>query len=262
MSNIKEAPKPLNSDITDYEWEVTPRSVKAIIEQLQQLTRQKQHHLEDLQRENKWLREQLDLIVDRPNRPHVSPLPEVLLWSAIGLILTIAGTFVPASIVAAPWSWDNGLGVHTLGVSFQIGAVLFTACVGGKNAALWSQIAYVILGVLGLPLFDRGGGFDYLQQPHFGYLLGFIVGGWLCGWLAFQTLVKFSTLIASCLAGAIVIHAIGIIYLTVVYVTGLVEINSLVQSIALYSIDPLLGQLAVLCAVSLVAFVTRKIMFT
>ena len=261
MSNIKEAPKPPNSDITDYEWEVTPRSVKAIIEQLQQLTRKKQHHLEDLQRENKWLREQLDLIVDRPNRPHASPLPEVLLWSAIGLILTIAGTFVPASIVAAPWSWDNGLGVQTLGVSFQIGAVLFTACVGGKNAALLSQIAYVVLGVSGLPFFDRGGGLDYLQQPHFGYLLGFIVGGWLCGWLAFQTLVRFSTLIASCLAGTIVIHAIGIIYLTIAYFSGLAEINSLVQSIMIYSLDPLLGQLAVLCAVSLAAFVTRKVMF-
>ena len=261
MSNIKEAPKPPNSDITDYEWEVTPRSVKAIIEQLQQLTRQKQHRLEDFQRENKWLKEQLDLVIDRPNRPQTSPLPEVLLWSAIGLILTIAGTFVPASIVAAPWSWNNGLGVRALGVSFQIGAVLFTACVGGKNAALLSQIAYVALGISGLPLFDRGGGLNYLQQPHFGYLLGFIVGGWLCGWLAFQTLVKFSTLLASCLVGTIAIHGIGIIYLTLASFTGLVKVDSLAQSIVIYSINPFLGQLAVLCAVSLVAFITRKIMF-
>lgn len=259
MSNIKEAPKP-NSDITDYEWEITPRPVKAIIEQLQQLTQQKQHYLEDLQRENRWLRQQLDLISDRPNRPHVPPLPEVLLWSAIGLILTTAGTFVPASAIAAPWSWGNGFEVQNLGVSYQIGAVLFTACVGGKNAALLSQIAYVTLGMLGLPLFDRGGGLSYLQQPHFGYLLGFILGAWLCGWLAFQTLVKFSTLIASCLAGLIVIHAIGIVYLTVAHVTGLAE-GSLVQSVLAYSINPLPGQLAVLCAVSLVAFVMRKIMF-
>lgn len=262
MSNIKELPKP-SSDITDYEWEITPSPVKAIIEQFQQLLLQKQHNLEDLQRENKWLRGQLDQILDRPNRPHVPPLPEVLLWSAIGLILTAAGTFIPAYTIAAPWSWwSNGFEVQALGVSYQIGAVLLTACLGGKNAALISQVAYVILGISGLPVFDRGGGLDYLQQPHFGYLIGFVLGAWLCGWLAFQSLARFSTLIASCLAGAIAIHLVGIIYLIVGYFTGFAEIDSLTQSIAIYSIYPLPGQLAVLCATSSIAFVMRKIMLT
>lgn len=264
MSNLKESPKP-NSDITDYEWGVTPHPVKATIDRLQQLLQQKQDNLKNLQKENQWLRNQLDLTLDKPNRPHVPPVPEVLLWAAIGVILTTAGTFIPAYTIAAPWSWwGNGFGVQTLGVSYQVGAVLLTACLGGKNAALISQIAYVLLGISGLPIFDRGGGLDYLQQPHFGYLIGFILGAWLCGWLSFQTLVKFSTLVASCLAGLIVIHLIGIIYLTVMYyTTGLgAEINSLIQAIAIYSIHPLPGQLAVVCAVSLVAFVMRKMMFT
>lgn len=264
MSNLKESPKP-NSDITDYEWGVTPRPVKAIIDQLQELLQQKQHNLENLHQENKWLRNQLDLVLDQPNRAYVPPLPEVLLWAAIGLILTTAGTFIPAYAVAAPWSWwGNGIGVQTLGVSYQVGAVLLTACLGGKNAALISQIAYVLLGISGLPVFDRGGGTNYLQQPHFGYLIGFIVGAWLCGWLAFQTRVRFSTLIASCLAGLLLIHLTGIIYLTIMYyITGFgEEINSLGQAISVYSIHPLPGQLAVICAVSLVAFVTRKLMFT
>ena len=211
------------------------------------------------------MRNQLDLTLDKPNRPHVPPVPEVLLWAAIGVILTTAGTFIPAYTIAAPWSWwGNGFGVQALEVSYQVGAVLLTACLGGKNAALISQITYVLLGISGLPVFDRGGGLDYLQQPYFGYLIGFILGAWLCGWLSFQTLVKFSTLVASCLAGLIVIHLIGIIYLTVMYyTTGLGEgINSLIQAIAIYSIHPLPGQLAVVCAVSLVAFVMRNIMFT
>lgn len=264
MSNLKESPKP-NSDITDYEWGVTPHPVKATIDRLQQLLQQKQDNLQNLQKENQWLRNQLDLTLDKPNRPHVPPVPEVLLWAAIGVILTTAGTFIPAYTIAAPWSWwGNGFGVQALEVSYQVGAVLLTACLGGKNAALISQITYVLLGISGLPVFDRGGGLDYLQQPYFGYLIGFILGAWLCGWLSFQTLVKFSTLVASCLAGLIVIHLIGIIYLTVMYyTTGLGEgINSLIQAIAIYSIHPLPGQLAVVCAVSLVAFVMRKIMFT
>lgn len=261
MSNIKELPKP-SPDISNYEWEVTPRPVKAIIEQLQQQLRQKQGSLEELQRENSWLRQQLDLILDRPNRPHVHPLPEVLLWSAVGLILTVAGTFIPAYTVAAPWSWGNGFGVQTLDVSYQVGAVLLTACLGGKNAALLSQLAYIALGLSGLPVFDRGGGLSYLQQPHFGYLIGFLVGGWLCGWLAFQTLVKFSTLIASCLVGLIAIHIIGIVYLTVMSVTSLGEVSSVAQNIVTYTLNPLPGQLAVLCSISSIAFVMRKIMFS
>lgn len=264
MSNLKESSKP-NADIADYEWEITPRTVKEVIEQLQQLTQQKQQNLESLQKENKWLRDQLDIRLDKPNRAYVPSVPEMLLWAGVGLILTIGGTFIPAYTIAAPWSWfSDSLEVHTLGVSYQIGAAIFIACVGGKNAALISQTAYVLLGISGLPIFDQGGGLNYLQQPNFGYLLGFILGAWLCGWLAFQTLVRFSLLLASCLAGLMVIHLVGLIYLTAIYYsTGLGEgIDSLWQAISIYSIHPLPGQLAVVCAVSLMAFIMRKIMFT
>ena len=264
MSNLKELPKP-NSDITDYEWGITPQTVKAIIERLQQLLQQKQKNLENVQVENQWLRDQLDLRLDKPNQAYVHPLPEVLLWATIGLMLTIGGTFVQAYTIAAPWSWlGNGFKIQTLGVSYQIGAVLLTACLGGRNAALLSQLAYLFFGLTGLPIFDRGGGLEYFQEPNFGYLLGFVFAAWLCGWLVFQTLVKFSNLIFSCLAGLFVIHVIGITYLTIMYyLTGLGEgINSLLQGIAIYSFHPLPGQLAVVCAVSLVAFVMRKLMFS
>ena len=264
MSNLKELPKP-KSDITDYEWRITPHPVKAIIDRLQKLLQKQQSNLENLHRENKWLRSQLDLALEQPNRPHVPTIPEVILWATIGVILTTAGTFIPAYTIAAPWSWwGNGFGVQTLGVSYQIGAVLLTACLGGKNAALLSQIAYVLLGISGLPIFDRGGGGDYLQQPHLGYLIGFIFGAWLCGWLALQTLVRFSTLVASCLVGLIVIHLTGIIYLTGMhFIVGLGEgFDSLIQAITIYSIYPLPGQLAVVCAISIIGFITRKVMFS
>lgn len=264
MSNLKESPKP-NNDITDYEWGITPSTVKQIIDRLQQLTEQKQQSLESLERENKWLREQLEIRLDKPNRAYEPPLAEVLLWAAIGFILTTAGTFIHAYTITFPWSWSgDGLGINALGVNYQIGAVLLIACVGGKNAALISQITYVLLGIIGLPVFDLGGGFNYLQQSNFGYLIGFILGGWLCGWLAFQTLVRFSALIASCLTGLLVIHLVGIVYLTVMYFTvGLgADIDSLFQAIAIYSLYRLPGQLAVVCAASLLSFGMRKLMFT
>ncbi|MEM8828832.1 MAG: biotin transporter BioY [Cyanobacteria bacterium P01_G01_bin.19] len=264
MANLKQLPKP-NSDISDYEWRITPDTVKILIDRLQQILQQKQQNLDALQQENKWLRDRLDLRLDKPNRAHVPPLPEVLLWAAMGLILTVAGTFIPASSFSAPWSWfGDGFGVQTLGVSYQVGAVLLIACLGGKNAGMLSQIIYVFLGLLGLPIFDRGGGIEYLQQPNFGYLLGFIAAAWLCGWLAFQTLVKFSSLLASCMVGLAVIHIVGLIYLIGTYfLVGLENnISSLGEAILVYSLQPLPGQIAVVCAISLIAFVMRKVMFT
>ncbi|MEL6496746.1 MAG: biotin transporter BioY [Cyanobacteria bacterium J06623_7] len=264
MSDLKELPKP-SAEINDYEWGITPRPVKSTIGSLQQLIQQQQKNLDSLKQENKWLRDKLEFALDEPNRPHTPPLPEVILWTAIGVILTAAGTFIPASSFAAPWSWwGNGFGVTALGVSYQVGAVLLTACLGGKNAAMLSQVIYILLGLLGLPIFDRGGGAIYLQQPHFGYLIGFAVGAWLCGWLAFQSLARFSTLIASCMAGLITIHIVGIVYLTVMsLVAGLgTEIDSLMQGILIYSLQPLPGQIAVVCAISMIAFVMRKAMFT
>ena len=171
MANLKELSKP-NSDISDYEWRITPNTVKAIIDRLQQLISQKQQKLDTLQQENKWLREQLDLRLDKPNRAYAPLLPEVLLWAAMGLVLTVAGTFFPAYSFPAPWSWfSDGFEVQTLGVSYQVGAVLLIACLGGKNAGLFSQLGYILLGLLGLPIIDRGGGQEYLQQPN-SYLFG------------------------------------------------------------------------------------------
>jgi biotin transport system substrate-specific component len=77
------------------------------------------------------------------------------------------------------------------GVSFQVGAVLLTGCVGGKNAAALSQIAYLILGlalfqVFEFPVFTQGGGLSYVREPGFGYLMGFVPAGWVCGYLAFK----------------------------------------------------------------------------
>lgn len=262
MSNLKPFPKP-NSDISDYEWEITPPPVKAIVEHLQQLVQQKQKTLNHLESENQWLRGQLNLQLDRSPNAYRPSLPEIILWAAIGLILTIGGTFVQAYSISAPWFWQRGIEVTTLGVSYQIGAVLLTACLGGKNAALLSQVTYIALGLIGLPIFDRGGGWAYLQQPNFGYLIGFIIGSWLCGWLAFKTLARLSSLILSCFLGLIIIHVTGIIYLTGLYYTvGLGDkINSLFQAISLYSVHPFSGQLAVICAVSLIAFIMRKLMF-
>ena len=53
---------------------------------------------------------------------------------------------------------------------------------GPVNGALAVGL-YLLLGLIGLPIFAGGGGLGYVLQPTFGYLLGFVGGAVVCGLL-------------------------------------------------------------------------------
>lgn len=192
--------------------------------------------------------------------------PNELLWALVGLLLTIFSTFFAAFTTNPPWNWSaQGVQPQSLGVTFQIGAVLLTGCLGGKNAGALSQIAYVILGLFWLPVFAGGGGLGYLQEPTFGYILGFIPGAWLCGFLAFRRRRKLETLALSALAGLLAIHLCGLVYLVgLAYVSpagSQISWETLPQAIFNYSLAPLPGQLIIICAAAAIAFIIRQILF-
>nr|WP_263011659.1 biotin transporter BioY [Laspinema sp. D3a] len=185
--------------------------------------------------------------------------PLELIWALIGLLLTIGGTFLEASIASPSWNGiQAGIPIHSLGVTYQIGAVLLVGCLGGKNAGALSQIAYLALGLMWLPVFTEGGGLDYIKQPTFGYLLGFIPGAWVCGWLAFKMALRLESLAFSCVCGLLSVHAIGLIYLAL---NLLSDAQTLIDGVFKYSVYPLPGQLAVVCAVTVLAFILRRLMF-
>lgn len=190
--------------------------------------------------------------------------PTQLLWVLIGLILTIGGTLLEAFIASPPWDWSqHGIQVHSLGVTWQIGAVLLIGCLGGKNAAAISQIAYLLLGLTWFNVFTQGGGVDYLLRPTFGYLLGFVPGAWICGWLAFRNPVRLEFLALSGLAGLLTIHLSGIGYLLTGHIFRWADISATPfwQALLTYSLYPLPGQLAIVCAVTVLAFTLRHLMF-
>jgi biotin transport system substrate-specific component len=190
--------------------------------------------------------------------------PNQLLWSLIGLLLTIGGTFVEAYVTSSPWNWhQHGIQTLSLGVTYQIGAVLLVGCLGGRNAGAISQIAYLLLGLTLFPIFAEGGGIGYLKHPQFGYLLGFISGAWVCGFLAFQAPPKLESLAFSCTCGLLTIHFTGLSYLILTHAfnwAGTQEL-SLVQAALKYSFYPLPGQLAIVCAVTVLAYGLRHLMF-
>jgi len=184
------------------------------------------------------------------------------LWAIIGLLLTINGVFIEVAI-PVPWGWPidwNQIDLYSLGTTLQVGAVLLVGCLGGKNAGALSQIAYLVLGLSGVQVFSQGGGLSYVQEPTFGYLLGFLPGAWICGYLAFRKQRRLEILLLSCLCGLLTIHLVGVVYLTGL---SFLKLSSLSwgASIWQFSILPLPGQLIVVCAVALIAFLFRRLLF-
>lgn len=164
-----------------------------------------------------------------------------------------------AFVTNPPWYWPEvGIQSQSLGVTYQIGGVLLTGCLGGKNAGAMSQIAYLVLGLTFLPVFTNGGGLEYIQQPSFGYILGFIPGALLCGWLAWSMKRTLESLAFSCICGLAMVHLWGLVYLLgLSYFNGMELATSMVQ----YSVAPLPGQFAIVCAVAVISFVLGHILF-
>ncbi|WP_169611615.1 biotin transporter BioY [Nodosilinea sp. P-1105] len=195
--------------------------------------------------------------------------PFELLWALIGLVLTIVATWMEAFTINPPWAWgSSGVELMSLGVSFQVGAVLLTGCVGGRNAAALSQIAYLVLGlalfrVFEFPVFTQGGGLSYVREPGFGYLVAFVPAGWICGYLAFQEPPKLENLAYSALCGLGIIHGLGIIYLTFASLLGWLQTVSASywELLLAYSLVPLPGHLVVVCAVAVLSLTLRHLLF-
>lgn len=192
------------------------------------------------------------------------PAPTELIWALIGLLLTIGGTFVEVFVTNLPWDWSaQGLQAHSLGVTFQIGAVLLVGCLGGKNAGLISQLAYLMLGLTWLNVFTQGGGLAYIARPTFGYLLGFVPGAWLSGFLAFKVPSRLESLAFCCLCGLLAIHVTGLVYIGLARSLNWFDFaqTPLWQQVMSYTIAPFPGQLAIVCAVTVIAFILRNLMF-
>ena len=45
--------------------------------------------------------------------------------------------------------------------------------------AVASVVIYIAIGLVGFPIFSRGGGIGYIVQPSFGFLIGFVLWAWV-----------------------------------------------------------------------------------
>ena len=105
--------------------------------------------------------------------------------------------------------------------TFQPMVVLVGAAALGARLGASSQILYLTLGVLGLPVFAASPilpqGIARLLGPTGGYLMAYPVAAFVTGWLAERGFDRrYTTAVAAMVCGLIVVFAGGIAWLAIV----------------------------------------------
>lgn len=94
--------------------------------------------------------------------------------------------------------------------------LLFTTLAGlllGSRRGGLAVTLYLVLGLLGVPLFTEGGGPSYIFQPTFGYLIGFALGAWVTGRIREGSdNPSIKRLLIANFAGLFVVYSMGMAY--------------------------------------------------
>lgn len=128
-----------------------------------------------------------------------------LIMIALFAALTVMGSIIIIPIGAVP-------------ITFQNIFPMLAGLIIGPEAAAMSQFVYLLLGIVGLPVFAGGtGGVNSIFTPSFGYIIGFILSAYVIGKMS--KIVGRPTFVKSvviCTVGTLMIYLIGIPYLYIV----------------------------------------------
>ncbi len=109
-------------------------------------------------------------------------------------------------------------------ITLQIPFVLLTGLVLPFKSASLATITYMIIGLIGLPVFSGGGGIGYVLIPNFGFVLGFIAAAMVISVVTEKLRKKtYWQYLLIALLGVAVIYIIGVPYfafITNVYNNG------------------------------------------
>jgi biotin transport system substrate-specific component len=132
----------------------------------------------------------------------------LFILSALFTALTVVGAQIRIPLPYVP-------------LTLQTFFVLLSGFMLGPIYGAVSQIAYLFLGLIGLPVFAEGGGMAYIFKPTFGYLLGFPLASLTAGMVVHRRswqprALPNVTMIRLALAGGLALLAIflpGVLYL-------------------------------------------------
>ncbi len=131
----------------------------------------------------------------------------------ITLDVTVCGLFAALIAVGAFMKIVIPVGVDTMNFTLQWLFVMLAGLLLGSRRALKSVAAYLITGLIGFPIFARGGGPAYLLRPTFGFLLGFALAAWAIGFLCEKIRpAKAAGWFFTTVVGFVLYYGMGIVY--------------------------------------------------
>jgi len=120
-----------------------------------------------------------------------------LVISALMTTLMCVGSYIKIPFIFVP-------------LTMQFFFVNLSALIQPRKYAVLSVLAYVLLGLIGLPVFSGGGGIGYVLTPTFGYIIGFFLSAVVSGTI--KPLIKASF-------GSRIL--LGVINIAIIYICGL-----------------------------------------
>ena len=123
-----------------------------------------------------------------------------LILCALFVALIAVGAFIRIPVPVVPFTLQF---LFTMLAGLLLGPRLGAASVG----------IYIVLGLVGLPVFAEGGGFSYIFKPSFGYIIGFAVAAYVTGAIANRVARPgYKRLLAANFLGLFIVYAFGMVY--------------------------------------------------
>lgn len=129
------------------------------------------------------------------------------------LDLTLCGFFAALIAVGAFIKIEIPVEPYAMHFTMQWFFVLTAGLLLGKKRAAMSVCVYLIIGLVGVPVFASGGGPAYLIRPTFGFLLGFALAAFVMGMMMdMKSKPSFFWMMLTSVAGLIAYYGVGILY--------------------------------------------------
>ncbi len=124
----------------------------------------------------------------------------MLALTAVFTSLVIAGAFIQIPIPVIPFTLQT----------------FFVQLTSSMMGPFWGAIViglYLFMGLVGIPVFSKGGGFMYVLQPTFGYLIGFFLGTIVGGLIIKQfKKKKYISYLTGNIVNLLIAYACGMLY--------------------------------------------------
>lgn len=127
--------------------------------------------------------------------------------------LTLCAMFSALTAIGAFIRIDIPLPAYTMHFTLQWLFVMMAGFLLGARKGTAAVGVYLLMGLMGLPIFAAGGGISYIFRPGFGFLLGFAFAAWVIGFLSerLKSFTMVKTLPIATL-GMVLYYAVGAVY--------------------------------------------------